>query len=277
MAREDIERMFTATRELGERFIAAMSKYPEDSDAETWVYQASMHFFFCKAYKTYQAIGLLCSAGFVEDAESLSRTLFEILLQACWMKSDPKRRARSFAEHSPVRQYNLYLRMRKLKSPQMSAVVSRIESKTAQLAEMKRQYDEFKMQFLKPGRKSVKSPDDLSENWWGNSIRWLGEKLGMEDHYATVYWSQSDLVHTGSTSIRDYLKRNQDGWQANCYPTPENADCELTALWASGWVIGIVEVLNDAWSLRLDSEIARALQEFDRFGQKVLGTTPKRD
>jgi hypothetical protein len=103
MAREYAEQIFSRTMELAERFIRAMSTYPAGADDETWAYQATVHFFFCKAYKTYQALALLCRAGFVEDGEVLSRTIFELYLQTRYMSTDPKRMARLFAEHAPVR------------------------------------------------------------------------------------------------------------------------------------------------------------------------------
>ncbi len=235
-----------------------------------------MHFFFCKAYKTYQAIALLSDAGFVEDAEVLSRTLFELFLQAEWMSTKPKEMARSFVEHAAVRNYNLYLRIKTLQGARIDAVVSRIESQPSELAKLKQLYDQFKLKFLRPGRRIANSPNGLADNWWGHSVRWLAEKVGVEELYATVYWSQSDLVHTGSTSINDYLKwNNKDGWQANCYPNPQNEECGLTVLWASGWFVRICEILNAAWGLQLDADIKQPLEAIDELARRT-GALPLR-
>jgi hypothetical protein len=269
MPSRNFEQMLAITKATGERLVGAMSKYPDSADKETSAYHAFVHFFFCKAYKTYQAFALLCAAGFVEDAEVLSRTIFELFLQAKFMSIDPKRLARTFAEHEPIRNYNMYLRMKRVKGARIEKLVSMIESKPLDLDEMKRQYDEFKDKFLKPGRKSAKSPEDLSENWWGQSVYWLAKKLGApEESYATVYWSQSDLVHSGSTSMREYLKKGSEGWLANCYPNTHDPNLETTVPWASGWLFGIYLVVDSAWGLNLDHEIAQALAEVENLARQ---------
>src|SRR5712692_7289633 len=61
--------------------------------------KSSILFFFCKAYKSYQAIYHLWYSGFDQDAGIINRTLFELLLQATWINHDSKTNAPLFQDH----------------------------------------------------------------------------------------------------------------------------------------------------------------------------------
>jgi hypothetical protein len=254
---ENVEAILGAMSALAEHCIARMRKFPEGDRR----YHKVVFFFFCKAYKTFQAFGTLCKAGFIEDAEVLARTIFELFLQANWLEADPNTNARLFFEHAPVKEYVSYLRLKRCEnSPTIKRVVELLESKKQEkLAEAEKRYDASHAQFLKPGVKVAKRPDDISDNWWNGSVHWLAVKLKIEDQYAFVYASQSDLVHTGSKVILQYLKPTEDGIVANCYPTP-GEELWLSASWVAGWFLGIIEVLNQAWRLNLDDEIQNTAQ-----------------
>lgn len=266
------EQMFDTVKALAEQFVGAMGTFPPGTNDETWRFQASLHFFFCKGYKTYQAIERLCLGGFVEDAEILSRTLFELWLQSRWLSTAPEKMARLFAEHAPVRQYTLYLRMKEVKhSPKIASLVAFLESKPG-FGELKKEYDRLKVNYPRAGRTSVRRADHVADNWWGGSIRWLAKNLDTFalEQYATVYWGQSDLVHTGSTSVREYVENTRDGWRANCYPA-SNATAEgLTSLWASMWFLSICQMLHVAWNLGLEGDLRRTAEELDAPGTKAV-------
>src|SRR5208337_2778322 len=93
---------------IGKRMIEEMKRYPQEEDLETDLYNRTLHFLFCKGFKTLQAIRTLCREGFLEDAQVLARTIFEIEIQAEWMEKDPRPRARAFVEHSEVSLYDFY-------------------------------------------------------------------------------------------------------------------------------------------------------------------------
>lgn len=249
------EFVFQAIEDLSLTFVARMPTFPHSEDIEEWAYHATVHFFFCKSFKTYQAMRILCRLGFLEDANVLARTIFELSLQARWVQADPKPRARQFAEHDPVRRYSWYLRAKEI--PKLKAQTDWLEAQTGKLAELEDQYLELAQKFLKPGKKTVEKPDDTVTNWWGHSIYWLAKKLGAEDEYATIYWLQSDFVHTSTTSFKNYLKHTEDGWEANCFPTPGKEFTKL-AYWASRWLAIIIRILNVAWNLRMEDRISEA-------------------
>jgi hypothetical protein len=68
---------FQAMEDLSSTFVARMPTFPHSEDIEEWAYHATVHFFFCKSFKTYQAMRILCRLGFLEDANVLARTIFE--------------------------------------------------------------------------------------------------------------------------------------------------------------------------------------------------------
>ena len=57
-------------------------------------YKRAMLFFFCKAFKTYQAARLLWQAGFPEDASNLARSIYELRLQSIYLSQKPEERSK---------------------------------------------------------------------------------------------------------------------------------------------------------------------------------------
>jgi hypothetical protein len=72
---QTIEQIFHLGLEVAEKVIRSIKSIKGTVDELP--YKFAVHFFFCKAYKTYQAIHLLCHNKFNEDAIILCRTIFE--------------------------------------------------------------------------------------------------------------------------------------------------------------------------------------------------------
>lgn len=241
-----IEQMFRIGDDLAEKVVARTNSLTA-RDEEEWAYKGAMFFFFCKAYKSYQAIRVLWREGFAEDAFILARTIFELALQTRYMREDPKPRARLFAEHDPVMRYRYYLRLKKLGDAKL---VQRIERNTQGLEELKRNYD----------RLQAKYPDN--KGWWGQSIACLAKHLGkeMETRYVMIYWRQSNLTHSGSTSVKEYINEEQGGLKAKCYPSP--SDTAMIPQEATRSFLDIVELAAEALGLNLHTEVGNALAQF---------------
>jgi len=241
-----IEQMFRIGDDLAEKVVARTNSLTA-RDEEELAYKGAMFFFFCKAYKSYQAIRVLWKEGFVEDAFILTRTIFELALQARYMREDPKPRARLFAEHDPVMRYRYYLRLKKLGNAKL---VQRIESNTEGLEELKQNYD----------RLQAKYPEN--KGWWGKSIASLAKHLGkeMETRYAMIYWIQSNLAHSGSTSVKEYINEEQGGLKAKCYPSPSNT--AMIPQEATLFFLDIVELTAEALGLNLHTGVGNAVAQF---------------
>lgn len=149
--------MFQIGLDLAEKVVAKMSSL-NALDEEEFVYKGAIFFFFCKAYKSYQAVRVLWREGFAEDAFILARTIFELALQVRYMVEDPKPRARLFAEHDPVVRYRYYQRLKRLGDTDL---IKAIESREEELLGLKQNYDRFKDKY----------PE--GKGWWGKNIAWL--------------------------------------------------------------------------------------------------------
>jgi len=136
-------------------------------DRDQFLYRASMFFFLCKAFKTYQALSLVWREGFPEDALVLSRTIFELVLQARYMKQDPKPRALLFIQHDFVARYRCYEKLKKIG-------IQRMKDKEA--IALREHHDKY-----------VHNYKHNKSHWWGNSISWLAHQLGkaMRESHAT--------------------------------------------------------------------------------------------
>lgn len=248
-----IEEMFQIGIDLAEKVVAKMNSL-NASDEEEFVYKGSMFFFFCKAYKSYQAIRVLWREGFAEDALIIARTIFELALQGRYMQEDPKPRARLFVEHDPVVRYRYY---QKLKRSGDTIFLPAIESRTQELSELKQQHDRLK----------AKYPEN--KGWWGQSIAWLAKHLGknMETQYATIYWIQSNLVHSGSPAAKEYMKEDQGALKINCYPTP--SDQVMIPLVATLSFLGITGHTAEALDLGIHDDVTNTLDEFKKIADAV--------
>ena len=198
--------MFQVGNEFAKEVISHIN-HISFSDEEDFCYKGAMLFFFCKAYKTYQAIQILWDKGFQEDAFILARTIFEIALQAQYMRDDPRTRARLFTEHDPVMRYRYYKKMNK-----HGLLNEMSDNRKKELDELEKHYNKLKDNY--PEHKG----------WWGKSIAWLAEDQGdhMKKRYDLIYWIQSNLVHSATTSFKDYLKEQGEGFKINCNPSISN-------------------------------------------------------
>jgi hypothetical protein len=152
-------------------------------------------------------------------------------------------------EHDPVSRYRHYEQLLKAGD---TLIAPAIEKRKEELAELKRQYDRLKGQFPK------------GKGWWGNSIGWLAKQLGknMEQRYTTIYWMQSNMVHTGTVSIKDYLNEKKEGLKVNCYPVVSND--LMVPQEATLFFLNITGLAIEALSLNLSSDLTHAFAKFQQ-------------
>jgi len=255
----DLEKMFRIGIDLAEKVVAKATSLVA-SDEEELVYKGCMFFFFCKAYKSFQAVRLLFKEGFPEDPFMLARTIFELSLQAQYMKEDPKPRARLFTEHDAVMRYRYYLRLKKLGD---TTLVPGIESREQELMDLKQHHDRLKDKY----------PE--GKGWWGNSIAWLARHLGknMKTRYNAIYWMQSNLVHSTAASVKDYLSDHEVGMKVNCYPAPSFDS--IAPQEATLFFLNIAWLTSEAFGLDLSSDVNMALAEFEEIATPACETAAR--
>lgn len=233
---------------LAEKFLAQRPELKLKTGADV-TYEAAMLFFFCKAYKTYQAVDCLWRTGFYEDAFLLVRTILEVYLQARYMNEAPSAHSKEFVEHDPVRWYKSFLRLPGVGAAQLVAEFEKRED----FGEIKRQYEERK-------------PLMRGMNWWGGTIESLAQHLGLpfRQAYAVEYWWQSNLVHSTATALQHYVVESDDGFDLNCHPKLGDPTLELRTAPTSAtrWLICITEEVSQALSVAIEDNIQQAKQAF---------------
>lgn len=246
IAKEKIKKLFQLGNGLAE-IIKSKDDSLNATGEEQLIFRGTMFFFFCKAYKSYQAIQLLWNQGFPEDATILARTLFEIELQSRYMREDPKR-VRLFLEYDPVLRYKSYLTAKELGE---NDYVNAIEKRTSDLSQLENQYKKIKQKYR-------------GNNWWSGSIKELAKRLGkgMQLNYATYYQMESNMVHSNVTAINEYMRTENNKIFANCYPT-ESDEIYVPSI-ATLRIFGVISELGIALGLNFDVEIETACKEYKK-------------
>jgi hypothetical protein len=228
---EKTEARFKLGTDLAERFLAqkpgANLSLGEDATLE-----AILLFFFCKSYKTYQAIAALWRAGFYEDASLLTRTLFEIWMQAAYIGERPREGALQFQEHDPVHMYRAYLALKKHGESKLTAAFKSRDD----FEEIERQHH---------------LRDATAPLWWfGKSLHSLANKLGppFDKEYLIGYWWQSNLMHSSVTSMQHYMTGSLE---LNCRAgnSEPELDLKIAPKSATMYFISITEEISEALSI----------------------------
>jgi hypothetical protein len=151
----------------------------------------------------------------MEDGVVLGRTLFELNMQVEWMSREPDARAQQFFHHFPVRAYDLHRQKKgtanRLHDDEISSMLSSFENSPGFHA-IKAAHDTLRDKFLIKRRGQLV----VSENWWCGSIydlaKWVDREItksgepdaDYECGYHFGYFQESELTHTGTTSLPIY-------------------------------------------------------------------------
>jgi hypothetical protein len=126
------------------------------------------------------------------------------------MAEEPRTRARLFFEHDPVERYRYYKRLKRLGDTDL---IQAIESRQDELYELQQLHDSLKDKYP-------------TNKWWAKNrkeanIAWLAQHLGkeMEKRYFAIYWMQSNLVHSGVLSTKEYIVENDKHILFKLYPS----------------------------------------------------------
>jgi len=254
------ERIFELGVELG-RLCQVRLKQFDVAASRNDLYKRATLFFFNKAFRTYGAIRVLCRANFMEDGVVLGRTLFELNMQAEWMSREPDSRAQQFFDHFPVRFYDLHWQKKdaaaRMQDDQISSMLSSLENSPGFQAK-KAAHDSLRDKFLIKRRRQMV----VSEYWWRGSIydlaKWLDKEIrerGEPDAdyewlYNFVYFHESELTHTGTTSLPpyDFIAREPDA------SSGLKQSLDLAQL-STARFVRTADIMQLAWNLVLTDEI----------------------
>jgi len=126
---------------------------------------APFFFFFARAYKSCGAVRLLWAHGFVEDAYTVTRTIYELRLQARFIAEDLSVRSIQFTENIFVTALEYYRRTGDQAGDEAQTIARDIER--------------LRKEFRRSNGLADSEPK-YQPNWWGGGgIKRLVEALGL--------------------------------------------------------------------------------------------------
>ncbi len=167
-------------------------------------YRRASLFFFCRAFKAYQAVAMLWREGFSEDAYSLARTVYELRLQAIYLSRDPAPRAKLFIRHWFKAGFGTLELLKKRGRPEWLQSLEIAEREIRAAAAELGIVDVFD------------DPEDakraIGRKWWdagirGTGIKGLVEELGIGEEYDWVYAQMSDYSHSGLRTFHMFVEQ----------------------------------------------------------------------
>jgi uncharacterized protein DUF5677 len=208
-------------------------------------------YFFVRAYKSYAALHLLWTSGYIEDAYTLARTIYELRLQAGFMAEDLDNRSIQFAENVFATALEYYRRLDPAHAEQGKAMAE-------EMAQIRK---EFRISKGLP-----EEPPKYQPNWWGGGgIKRLVEalKLPVNYEYETIYFRLSDHAHSSTSLVHRYATRNENSLRLAF--SHERSHKLLVPHSASLWLLQIGQHVSKAIGFGLEEELEQAAVELNRF------------
>jgi hypothetical protein len=166
-------------------------------------------FVMAKAFKTYEALGVLCRAGYGEDAFMLARTLFELMITTAYILQDETEgRLLRYMSYDWVTRKKMYEYV-VTKEELLIHLNKEIESgnRDNTIAEVEEEY-----------KKAMEKYHYNNNGWSDKNIKEMSEAVGRADAYSTVYKLQCTVSHTNARSMNEYIKITEEGTILNIGP-----------------------------------------------------------
>ncbi len=210
-------------------------------------------FALVKAHKTHSAILFLINKGYIEDAEMLARTLFDIcLLVKLCTKSDNEEMAIQYFNFDEVQRSNTY---RKVKDGQNFSEVfkARVENPKENDEDIDKVIDAANSLIERYGKW-------FKENWYDKNKQseYLGS-LQLDQYYKTAFNLQSQLVHSTPRSMNRYFRDVNGKIVTNHEPTDQHAD--LTLVSAVNMLLLIVDEYQRHFKLEYQSTLDKLVND----------------
>jgi hypothetical protein len=233
-------------------------------------YRRAMLFFFCKAFKSYQAIQLLWREGFREDAYVLARTIYELRLQAMYLSQDPEGRSMLFIRHWFKAGFGTLQLLKRIAKPEWADGIEQ----GAQ--EMRKAAERFGCADILENSDAEQAERAISQKWWGKGIKGLAKDLGLENEvesgarvqeYDLIYSQLSDYTHSGPMVLHMFLQISESSIKMLYKPAK---DSRLTLPFSvTDWLTQIVGYTGRAFEIAdqldplvyLAQSMAKAIQQ----------------
>lgn len=189
---EEIKTLFTFNERL--HSLAEKMLETEIHDVNDKVFFEA--FVIGKAFKSYEAVLLLCHNGFGEDAFVLTRTLFELMITNAYiLQDDTEEMLMRYMHYDWVTRKEMYdylvTKPEILKHLNESAA---LDQNASTVSEVDTGY-----------KKAVAKYQYKRGSWSDKSIKGMSQAVGREDMYSTVYRLQCTMGHTNARSMNEYV------------------------------------------------------------------------
>lgn len=178
-------------------------KFGDDTKVQS-NFSLFMSFVLAKAFKTHEAILLLCRHGYGEDAFMLARTLFELGIMSSYILQDSsEKRLMRYMEHDWVTRKEMYdyVGSKDELLEQLNKQIEARELNQDVLEDVNREYKRVVAEYgFKP-----------KVGWSDKSIAQMADSIGRKDMYSTVYRLQCMVSHTNARSMNEYVKEDPGG------------------------------------------------------------------
>jgi len=200
-----------------------------------------------KAYKTLQAILLLCKAGYGQDAGILLRSLFNLTVNVLYINKDPVNRAKRYIGYGNI------LRQKIAKTPTLSDIMGKLDECT--LNEIDREVERAKETY-KYNR----------SGWSDKSIKDMAKEVGLESGYDTAYVLMSSIEHSDARSADHYVSIGPTGVTLD--PSPSTRYIRENLLTAAPLMLIMVDQWKDVFNLGIEAKIKELLDTWSAITQK---------
>jgi hypothetical protein len=249
------EQFFLIGREIAEELLGELQKPRPVANTE---YQRAMLYFLTKAYKAFQAVEVLAKEGFVEDAMTLARSIYEMRLQSHFLGNDPDVRSALFFDHVILSSFGTLQVMKRLPPNRTSELDKSEDDLRAGANAMNRA-----ALLTDP----IRAERAISKKWWSGSIKSLLQNLDheleqkdssfvrkqvFEREYDVIYSMLSDYAHSGVRPLHKYLV------EESYRPSKGLPNFKLVAWSVFDWLSQIVGFTGRAFSLDFDDTVAKA-------------------
>lgn len=175
-----------------------------------------------KAYKTHDAIMILCAEGYGEDAAILVRSMFELLITLLYILKDP-------TDERVYRYYSYDWVIRKKMFDYAKTKPDLVKEMEDRVANPK--VGDTNVEEVMKIAKEVQEKYKYNRTGWSDkTIYDMAVDVGRVDNYKTIYALQSQIAHTAVRVMNDYVKESGSGLNIMVGPGLNWIENDLVAL-----------------------------------------------
>ena len=191
---QKLEQLFSFNNQISKIIEEKFKQEIRDDDR----FSLFLSFVLSKAFKTHEAIMLLCRNGYGEDAFMLARTLFELAIMTSYILQDQKEyRLSRYIEYDWVTRKEMYdyASSDEKTLEKLNQEISLGNYRPEVIEQIKKEYErvmeKYKYNYI---------------GWSDKSIAEMSKSIGRLGAYKTVYRLQCIIGHTNARSINEYIK-----------------------------------------------------------------------